>query len=448
MAFETLSEKFQSIFKNLRGKGRLTEADVNAAMREVKMALLEADVNFKVVKDFVATVKERAVGEEVMTSLSPGQQVIKIVNEEMTKLMQSDQSALTFAKEGPTVYMMVGLQGNGKTTSSAKLAGLLKKQGKKPLLVACDVYRPAAVKQLQVVGAQQKVEVFDMGTDLSPVEIAGAALDHAKKEKLDLVIIDTAGRLHIDEGMMQELVQIKEKLQPQEILLTIDAMAGQDAVNVAERFHELLDITGVILTKMDGDTRGGAALSVKAVTQKPIKFVGMGEKLTDLEVFHADRMASRILGMGDVLTLIEKASASIDADKAKEMERKIRKAEFNFEDFLDQMKQMRNMGPLTDLLAMLPGVSGQLKDIEIDESGIDKMEAMILSMTPAERRDPSILNPSRKHRIAKGSGNQIQDVNRFIKQFEESKKMMKQMSGMMKGGKKKRGLFGNMPFFK
>ncbi|MDO4765225.1 MAG: signal recognition particle protein [Eubacteriales bacterium] len=447
MAFESLSEKFQSIFKNLRGKGKLTEADVNAAMREVKMALLEADVNFKVVKDFVASVKARAVGEEVMASLSPGQQVIKIVNDEMTKLMYSENSALTFSKESPTIYMMVGLQGNGKTTSTAKLAGLLKKQGKKPLLVACDVYRPAAVKQLQVVGEQQKVDVFEMGTSVSPVEIAIQALEHAKKNKYDLMIVDTAGRLHIDEEMMQELVKIKEELHPQEILLTIDAMAGQDAVNVAERFHELLDITGVILTKMDGDTRGGAALSVKAVTQKPIKFVGVGEKLSDLEVFHADRMASRILGMGDVLTLIEKASANIDQEKAKEMEKKIRKAEFNFEDFLDQMKQMRNMGPLQDLLAMIPGVSGQLKDIEIDEGGINRMEAMILSMTPEERQDPSILNPSRKHRIAKGSGNHIQDVNRFIKQFEESKKMMKQMSGMMKGGKKKKGMFGKFPFF-
>lgn len=447
MAFESLSEKFQSIFKNLRGKGKLTEADVNAAMREVKMALLEADVNFKVVKDFVASVKARAVGEEVMASLSPGQQVIKIVNDEMTKLMYSENSVLTFSKESPTIYMMVGLQGNGKTTSTAKLAGLLKKQGKKPLLVACDVYRPAAVKQLQVVGEQQKVDVFEMGTSVSPVEIAIQALEHAKKNKYDLMIVDTAGRLHIDEEMMQELVKIKEELHPQEILLTIDAMAGQDAVNVAERFHELLDITGVILTKMDGDTRGGAALSVKAVTQKPIKFVGVGEKLSDLEVFHADRMASRILGMGDVLTLIEKASANIDQEKAKEMEKKIRKAEFNFEDFLDQMKQMRNMGPLQDLLAMIPGVSGQLKDIEIDETGINRMEAMILSMTPEERQDPSILNPSRKHRIAKGSGNHIQDVNRFIKQFEESKKMMKQMSGMMKGGKKKKGMFGKFPFF-
>lgn len=447
MAFESLSEKFQSIFKNLRGKGRLTEADVNAAMREVKMALLEADVSFKVVKDFIAAVKERAIGEEVMSSLSPGQQVIKIVNEEMTKLMQSENSGLTFAKEAPTIFMMVGLQGNGKTTSTAKLAGLLKKQGKKPLLVACDVYRPAAVKQLQVVGEQQKVDVFEMGTNVDPVEIATAALEHAKKNRYDLMIVDTAGRLHIDEEMMQELVRIKEKLNPQEILLTIDAMAGQDAVNVAERFHQLLDITGVILTKMDGDTRGGAALSVKAVTQRPIKFVGVGEKLSDLEVFHADRMASRILGMGDILTLIEKASAHVDEEKAKEMERKLRKAEFNFEDFLDQMKQMRNMGPLTDLLAMLPGVGGQLKDIEIDEAGMNRMEAIILSMTPEERRDPSLLNPSRKHRIAKGSGNQIQEVNRFIKQFEESKKMMKQMSGMMKGGKKKKGMF-HMPFFK
>ena len=447
MAFESLSEKFQSIFKNLRGKGRLTEADVNAAMREVKMALLEADVSFKVVKDFIAAVKERAIGEEVMSSLSPGQQVIKIVNEEMTKLMQSENSGLTFAKEAPTIFMMVGLQGNGKTTSTAKLAGLLKKQGKKPLLVACDVYRPAAVKQLQVVGEQQKVDVFEMGTNTDPVTIAVAALEHAKKNRYDLMIVDTAGRLHIDEEMMQELVRIKEKLNPQEILLTIDAMAGQDAVNVAERFHQLLDITGVILTKMDGDTRGGAALSVKAVTQRPIKFVGVGEKLSDLEVFHADRMASRILGMGDILTLIEKASAHVDEEKAKEMERKLRKAEFNFEDFLDQMKQMRNMGPLTDLLAMLPGVGGQLKDIEIDEAGMNRMEAIILSMTPEERRDPSLLNPSRKHRIAKGSGNQIQEVNRFIKQFEESKKMMKQMSGMMKGDKKKKGMF-QMPFFK
>ncbi len=449
MAFESLSDKFQNIFNNLKKKGKLSEADVKAAMREVKMALLEADVNFKVVKDFVNAVKERAIGDEVMESLTPGQHVIKIVNEEMVALMGSDESELTFTTGGgPTIYMMVGLQGAGKTTTSAKLAGLLKKKGKKPLLVACDIYRPAAIKQLQVVGEQLSIPVFSMGNQNKPIDIAKAALEHGSKNHHDLIILDTAGRLHIDETMMDELIEIKEVIKPKETLLVVDAMTGQDAVHVAELFNEKIGVDGVILTKLDGDTRGGAALSVKAVTQKPIKFAGMGEKLSDLEVFYPERMASRILGMGDVLTLIEKAQSNIDQKKASEMERKFRKAEFNFEDFLEQMQQLKSMGSLSDLMAMIPGMSAQMKNVQIDDKEMAKMEAMILSMTVQERNDPNVINISRKNRIAAGSGNKIQDVNRFFKQFEQSKKMMKQMSGMMgkKGRRGGKGMFGNLPF--
>jgi len=449
MAFESLSDKFQNIFNNLKKKGKLSEADVKAAMREVKMALLEADVNFKVVKDFVNTVKERAIGDEVMESLTPGQHVIKIVNEEMVTLMGSGESELTFTTGGgPTIYMMVGLQGAGKTTTSAKLAGFLKKKGKKPLLVACDIYRPAAIKQLQVVGEQLSIPVFSMGNQNKPIDIAKAALEHGSKNKHDIIILDTAGRLHIDEAMMGELIELKDIMKPKETLLVVDAMTGQDAVNVAELFNGKIGIDGVILTKLDGDTRGGAALSVKAVTQKPIKFAGMGEKLSDFEVFYPERMASRILGMGDVLTLIEKAQSNIDQKKASEMERKFRKAEFNFDDFLDQMQQLKSMGSLSDLMAMIPGMNAQMKNIQIDDKEMAKMEAMILSMTVEERNDPNVINISRKNRIATGSGNKIQDVNRFIKQFEQSKKMMKQMSGMMgkKGRRGGKGMFGNLPF--
>lgn len=444
MAFESLSDKFQQIFSGLKKKGKLSEADVKSAMREVKMALLEADVNFKVVKQFVNAVKERAVGQEVMESLTPGQHVIKIVNEEMVRLMGETTSELTYRTGGEiTTYMMVGLQGAGKTTTTAKLAGNLKKKGKKPLLVACDIYRPAAIKQLQVVGGQLDIPVFAMDNKTDPVVIAKSAMEHAKANGHDLVIVDTAGRLHIDEEMMDELIHIRETVDPQEVLLVVDAMTGQDAVNVAEMFNEKIGIDGVVLTKLDGDTRGGAALSVRAVTEKPIKFAGMGEKLTDLEVFYPDRMASRILGMGDVLTLIEKAQTAIDDKKAAEMERKIRKAEFNFEDFLDQMQQLKNMGNLNDLLGMIPGMGAQMKNVQVDESQMAKMEAMIYSMTPEERNNPDVINPSRKKRIAAGSGNDIADVNRFIKQFEQSKKMMKQMSGMM-GKKGKRGGMGNL----
>jgi signal recognition particle subunit SRP54 len=447
MAFESLSDKFQNIFSKLKSKGRLKEEDVKAAMKEVKMALLEADVNFKVVKQFVNSVKERAIGHDVMEGLNPGQQVVKIVNEELVKLMGSTQSELTFSSEPPTVYMMIGLQGAGKTTTSAKLAGNLKKSGKKPLLVACDVYRPAAIKQLEVVGGQLDVPVFSMGDKISPVDIAKAALEHGKKNGNNVVIIDTAGRLHIDEGMMDELVDIKAALKPQEVLLVVDAMTGQDAVTVAENFNDKIGVDGVILTKLDGDTRGGAALSVKTVTNKPIKYVGMGEKLTDLEPFYPDRMASRILGMGDVLTLIEKAQANIDDKKAAELERKFRKAEFTFDDFLEQMQQIKNMGGIGDIMKMIPGMNAQMKNVQVDDKEITKIESMILSMTLEERGNPALMSPSRKKRIANGSGTQIQDVNRFIKQFEQSKKMMKQMSGMMGGKKGKKGMM-NLPFLR
>jgi len=445
MAFESLSDKFQNIFSNLKKKGRLTEADVKTAMREVKLALLEADVNFKVVKQFVNKVKERAVGQDVMEGLNPGQQVIKIVHEELIELMGSEQTKLTYSTDGPTVFMMVGLQGAGKTTTTGKLGGNIKKAGKNPLLVACDVYRPAAIKQLQVVGSQLDIPVFTMGDKNKPVDIAKAAIEHANKNNFDVVIIDTAGRLHIDEQMMDELIEVKEATSPQEILLVVDAMTGQDAVNVAEKFNELIGISGVVLTKLDGDTRGGAALSVRSVTSKPIKYVGMGEKLTDLEPFYPDRMASRILGMGDVLTLIEKAQEAIDEKKAYELQKKIRKAEFTFEDFLDQMQQIKKMGSLNDILSMIPGLSKQMGNVQIDDKEISKIESMILSMTLEERANPSLMNPSRKKRIAEGSGNKIQDVNRFIKQFEQSKKMMKQMSGMMNSKKGRKGML-NFPF--
>lgn len=443
MPFDNLSNKLQDVFKQLRSKGKLTEKDVKSALREVRIALLEADVNFRVVKQFISKVQERAIGQEVLQSLTPGQHVIKIVNEELVELMGSTQSKITFATKGITVLMMVGLQGAGKTTTTAKLASHIKSQGKRPLLVGCDIYRPAAIKQLQVVGKQVNVPVFSMGDGHKVVDIAKAGLSHAKENNNDVVIIDTAGRLHIDEELMQELSDIKTAVRPQEILLVVDAMTGQDAVNVAQSFDETLGIDGVIITKMDGDTRGGAALSVRAVTNKPIKYVGMGEKLNDLQPFHPDRMASRILGMGDVLTLIEKAQETIDEEKAKELEAKFRKAEFNFEDFLDQMQQIKNMGPISQLMNMIPGLNkANLGDIQIDDKQMGHIEAIILSMTPAERRNPSLLNVSRKKRIAKGCGRDMQEVNRLIKQFEQMQKMMKQFSGMAKGKKSK----FNLPF--
>jgi len=406
-------------------------------MREVRLALLEADVNFKVVKDFIARVRDRAIGQEVLGSLTPGQQIVKIVHDEMTELMGGSESKLNLSSKPPTVIMAVGLQGAGKTTTVAKLAKTLTKQGRRPLLVACDIYRPAAIKQLQVLGEQTGTPVFSMGQQ-NPVNIAQASLEHARSNNRDIVILDTAGRLHINEELMDELAGIKEQVDPDEILLIVDAMTGQDAVTVAESFHEQLGLTGVVLTKLDGDTRGGAALSVKAVTGCPIKFVGMGEKLDALEPFHPDRMASRILGMGDILTLVEKAQATFDQEKAREMERKIRKQEFTLEDFMEQMQQMRSMGPLEDLLGMIPGLNKQMKDIQgqVDEKEIARLEAIIQSMTPAERRDPSIISGSRKKRIARGSGTRVQEVNRLLKQFEESRKMMKQFADM--GSKKGR----------
>nr|WP_302596186.1 signal recognition particle protein [uncultured Cellulosilyticum sp.] len=444
MPFDQLSTKLQDVFKQLKGKGKLTEKDVKAALREVKLALLEADVNFKVVKNFIKTIEERAVGQEVMESLTPGQHVIKIVNEELINLMGSTQSKITFAPRGITVIMMVGLQGAGKTTTSAKLSSLIKSQGKRPLLVACDVYRPAAIDQLIKVGKQVNVPVFSMGNQANPVDIAKAGLEHAKENNLDVVIIDTAGRLHIDEVLMDELKNIKAALKPQEILLVVDAMTGQDAVNVAESFDNTLGLDGVVMTKLDGDSRGGAALSVKAVTNKPIKYVGMGEKMADLQPFHPERIASRILGMGDVLTLIEKAQQNIDEQKAKELEAKFRKAEFNFEDFLDQMQQVKNMGPISQLIGMIPGINtAKLGDIQVDDKQMGHIEAIILSMTKEERLNPSILNMQRKKRIAKGSGRDLQEVNRLIKQFEQMQVMMKQFSGMMKG---KKGNKFKLPF--
>lgn len=445
MAFENLSEKLQAVFKQLRSKGKLTEKDVKDAMREVKIALLEADVNYKIVKQFVNKVNERAVGVEVLESLTPGQQVIKIVNEELIELMGSAQSKLTFSNHPPTVYMMVGLQGAGKTTTSGKLAGLLRKQGKNPLLVACDVYRPAAIKQLQVVGNNYNIPVFEMGDKVSPVEIAKESLNYAAKNKHDVILIDTAGRLHINEELMDELKNIKSAVRVQEIILVVDAMTGQDAVTVADSFNEQLGIDGIILTKLDGDARGGAALSVRSVTGKPIKYIGMGEKMEDLEPFYPDRMASRILGMGDVLSLIEKAQEAYDEKQAAEMAQKMRNNDFTLEDFLDQMQQIKKMGPLKDLLGMIPGMNQMnLNDVEIDPKGMAHIEAIIQSMTKEERQNPSILNGPRKKRIANGSGRTIAEVNRLLKQFEEMKKMMKQMNSMTKG---KKGRM-KMPFFR
>lgn len=446
MLFEGLSGKLQEAMKKLRGKGRVTEKDVKEMMREIKLALLEADVNFKVVKDFIGKVSERAVGQEVLESLTPGQQVIKIVHEELINLMGSANSKVTFSSKPPTIYMMVGLQGSGKTTTSGKLANLLRKQGKKPLLVACDVYRPAAIKQLQVVGSQLGIEVFSMGDKTNPVDIAKAAVEYAKSRQYDLVIIDTAGRLHINEELMEELQNTKEAVRPQEILLVVDSMTGQDAVNVAESFNEKLGVDGIILTKLDGDTRGGAALSVKAVTGKPIKFIGMGEKLNDIEPFFPDRMASRILGMGDVLSLIEKAQEAFDEKKALELEKKMRTQQFTLEDFLEQMQQIKKMGPLNQLLAMIPGFNANvMKDIELDEKKMARVEAIIKSMTKEERNNPSIINGSRRKRIAAGSGTTVQEVNKLLKEFEEMKKMMKMMTEMGKRGKKGLKKF-RMPF--
>ena len=448
MAFESLTDKLQNVFKNLRSKGRLTEEDVKTALKEVKMALLEADVNFKVVKQFVKSVEERAVGTDVLNGLNPGQMVIKIVNEEMVSLMGSETTEITLQPgKSITVIMMCGLQGAGKTTTTAKIAGKLKLKGKKPLLVACDVYRPAAIKQLQINGEKQQVDVFSMGENHKPVNIAKAAIEHAEKNGHNVVILDTAGRLHIDEEMMAELQEIKSNVDVHQTLLVVDAMTGQDAVNVAKDFDDKIGVDGVILSKMDGDSRGGAALSVKAVTGKPILYIGMGEKLSDLEQFYPDRMASRILGMGDVLTLIEKAQQSIDIDeeKEKQMAARMKKGKFDFEDYLESMKQMRNMGGLSSLMSMLPGMGKQMGDIEsmVDEKQLARMEAIVLSMTPAERQNPKLLNPSRKHRIARGAGVDIAIVNKFIKQFEQSQKMMKQIPGML-GGKKGRGMFGGM----
>ena len=444
MAFNSLSEKLQNVFKNLKGKGRLSEADVKAALKEVKMALLEADVNFKVVKNFVKTVQDRAIGQDVMNSLTPAQMVIKIVNEELVSLMGDETKEISLKPGGEiTVIMMCGLQGAGKTTTTAKLAGKFKQKGKRPLLVACDIYRPAAIKQLQINGEKQGVEVFSMGDGHKPVNIAKAAIEHASKNGFNVVILDTAGRLHIDEGMMEELIEIKENVSVHQTVLVVDAMTGQDAVNVSEMFNNKIGIDGVILTKLDGDTRGGAALSIRAVTGKPILYVGMGEKLSDLEQFYPDRMASRILGMGDILTLIDKAQAEIDEEQAKKLESKIKKAEFDFNDFLDSMSQVKKMGGISSILGMLPGM-GLPSDIEVDDSAFKGVEAIIYSMTKEERENPAILNPSRKKRIAKGAGVDISEVNKLVKQQEQMKKMMKQMSGMM-SGKGKRGKF-KLPF--
>ena len=453
MAFDSLTEKLQNVFRNLRSKGRLTEDDVKAALREVKMALLEADVNFKVVKKFVKDVQERAVGQDVMNGLNPGQMVIKIVNEELVKLMGSETTEIKLQPGSAiTVIMMAGLQGAGKTTTTAKLAGKYKLKGKKPLLVACDVYRPAAIKQLQINGEKQGVEVFSMGDKNRPADIAKAALAHAQKNGNNIVILDTAGRLHIDEDMMAELQQIKEAVEVHQTILVVDAMTGQDAVNVAESFHKKIGIDGVIVTKLDGDTRGGAALSIKAVTGRPILYVGMGEKLSDLEQFYPDRMASRILGMGDVLTLIEKAGAELDEEKAMQMADKMKKAQFDFEDYLMSMEQMRKMGGLSSIMSMMPGLGGlggknKLPDLDSPENDkkMARMEAIIYSMTPEERKNPDLLNPSRKHRIAKGAGVDISEVNRMVKQFNESRKMIKKLPNMMGGKGGKKGRF-RLPF--
>lgn len=449
MIFEGLAEKLQNTLKKLKGKGNLTEADVSEAMREVRMALLAADVNLKVAKDFINRIKERAIGQEVLGSLTPGQQVIKIVYEELTELMGGEQSKINLSPKPPTVVMLVGLQGAGKTTTAGKLANLLRKQGRRPLLVAGDIYRPAAIKQLQILGEQLDIPVFSMGDKQSPVDIAKAAIENANHNGRDLVIIDTAGRLHINEELMAELKSIKEKVEPNEIMLVVDAMTGQDAVNVAEAFNNELGLTGVVLTKLDGDTRGGAALSVKAVTGTPIKFAGVGEKLDALEPYYPDRMASRILGMGDVLSLIEKAQATFDAEQAEKMQKKMFSKEFNLEDFLEQIQQMKNLGPIEQILGMIPGVGGkQLKELQkhVDEKKIVHTQAIIQSMTVEERKNPSIINGSRRKRIANGSGTKVSEVNNLIKEFEQSKKMMKQFAGMEKKMKKGGGL--KLPFFR
>ena len=441
MAFESLSDKLQNVFKNLRGKGRLSEADVKAALKEVKMALLEADVSFKVVKQFVNSVQERAIGQDVLNSLTPGQMVVKIVHEELISLMGSETKEIELKPASEiTVIMMAGLQGAGKTTTTAKIAGKLKAKGRKPLLVACDVYRPAAIQQLQINGEKQGVPVFSMGDNQKPVNIAKAAIEHAQKNGFNVVILDTAGRLHVDEDMMAELQEIKREVQVHQTLLIVDAMTGQDAVNVAENFENKIGIDGVILTKMDGDTRGGAALSIKAVTGKPILYIGMGEKLSDLEQFYPDRMASRILGMGDILSLIEKAEMEVDQEKAKELTQKLKKAEFDFIDFLDQMRQIKKMGGMASIMSMMPGMPQMKGDMAVDDSAMDRVEAIILSMTKEERANPAILNPSRKQRLARGAGVDISEVNRIVKQFDQMRKMMKQLPGMMGGGKRKGGL--------
>ncbi len=446
MAFENLADKLQGAFNLLRGKGKLNEKDVKDAMREVKLALLEADVNFKVVKDFINTVTERAIGESVMQSLTPGQQVIKIVNEELTNLMGKTQSKIEYSSKPPTIIMMAGLQGAGKTTTCGKLGSILKKQGKRPLLVACDIYRPAAIQQLKVVGEKVDVPVFEMGNQVSPIEIAKAGVAHAIHFNNDVVILDTAGRLHIDENLMQELITIKEVVSPKEILLVLDSMTGQDAVNVAEHFNSQLEISGVILTKLDGDTRGGAALSVRAVTGKPIKYACVGEKLTDIEEFYPERMASRILGMGDVLSLIEKAQENFDEEKAKKLEKKMKTSTFDLEDFLDQLEQLQKMGPIGDLLGMIPGMNNKaLKGVEVNDKDLIRTKAIIQSMTRKERLDPDIINGSRKKRIAAGCGVHVSEVNKLLKQFEQTKKMMKQLGGMEK--KMKRGGGFKFPFF-
>jgi signal recognition particle subunit SRP54 len=447
MAFEGLADRLQGTLQKIRGKGKVTEADVKEMMREVRLALLEADVNFKVVKDFIKRVNERAIGQEVLKSLTPGQQVIKVVKEELTELMGGEQSKIAVSNRPPTVILMVGLQGAGKTTTTGKLANLLrKKYNRKPMLVAADIYRPAAIKQLETLGKQLNFPVFSLGDQVSPVEIAKQGVAKAKEEHCDYVLVDTAGRLHIDENLMGELADIKEAVKPDEIFLVVDAMTGQDAVNVAKSFNDQLDITGVILTKLDGDTRGGAALSIRSVAEKPIKFVGMGEKMDALEPFHPERMASRILGMGDVLTLIEKAQTDVDEAKARELEKKMRTATFTFDDFLEQLSQVKKMGPLDDILKMLPGANKikGMNNLSIDDKQIAHVEAIIQSMTQKEKEQPEIINASRRKRIARGSGRPIQEVNRLLKQFEEMKKMMKQMTGMQQKGKKKGGF--KLPF--
>lgn len=451
MAFEGLSERLQGTIQKIKGKGKVSEADVKEMMREVRFALIEADVNLKVVKEFVKKVSERAIGQDVMQSLTPGQQVVKIVKDELTELMGGEQSKIEFSTKQPTVIMMVGLQGAGKTTTTGKLASQLRrKNNRKPLLVAADVYRPAAIQQLETIGKQLSLPVFSKGTDMSPVEISRQAIEYAKQEHLDTVIIDTAGRLHVDEDLMQELKDIRALKEPDEIFLVVDAMTGQDAVNVAQNFNESIGITGVVLTKLDGDTRGGAALSIRSVTQKPIKFVGMGEKMDALEPFHPERMASRILGMGDMLSLIEKAQSNIDEAKAKEMEEKFRTSSFTFDDFLDQLTQVKQMGPLDEILKMLPGANKikGLENAKVDESQMGRVEAIIRSMTKQEKTTPEIINANRRKRIARGSGTTIQDVNRLLKQFEDMKKMMKQMSGMNQKGKKKMSMPGLDSLFK